>query len=144
MEKSVFDKITKEVLVDYGFKKDRYSYLLLLEDVTIVLNLRSWNSIRSFEYYLSINKLYDSSTPLKKRADVIVETKMEHSTDKKGYHRHEIVYEEYSETEYRELLSFLIHKYFDPFKNNAIQFLKEDYEHRLILRENAKKFLDSI
>ena len=80
--------------------------------------------VKSFSYYFSINELYDETFPFEQRGDTLVEIKMEHDPSAQGYHKHEIIFEQYTENEYRELLVNLLHSYFDVYKENAIKFLK--------------------
>ena len=41
-----------------------------------------------------------------------------------GYHRHEILFEEYEENDYANLLTKMLHFYFAAYKEDALQFLK--------------------
>ena len=45
-------------------------------------------------------------------------------------------FEKYSEAEYRELLYNMIHHYFDSYKNNALQFIKNN-EYRMCLSKKS-------
>ena len=65
---------------------------------------------------------------------------MEHDPLAKGYHKHEILYEEYEEEGYRNLLTNMLHSYFDPYKKDALQFLK-DNDYCMCLSKKAKEFL---
>lgn len=140
MEKKVFNKITKEIFLEYGFIKEKNNYILNLEDVTIVVKFCSWRGVKSFNYYFYINELYDESVPFEFNRGMFTEIKMEHNTELRGYHRHEILFEEWTEEEYRELLNKMLHSYFDPYKENALQFLK-DNEYRMVLSEKARIYL---
>ena len=84
MEKRVFNKLTKEIFLEYGFIKDKNNYILNLEDVTIVVRFRSWRGVKSFDYYFYINDLYDDSVPFEKRFDSLFEEHMEHTPDRKS------------------------------------------------------------
>ncbi len=143
MEKSIFNKATKEVFLEYGFKKVKNKYVLTLEDVTIIVTFRSARGIRSFDYYFYINDLYDDTIPFEKRYDVAVENQMEHSPLLPGYHAHEILYEEYEETQYKEMLKNMLHSYFDPYKENALQYLK-DNDYHMWLTKKAREYLGLI
>lgn len=140
MDKRIFNKKTKEIFIEYGFSKQGNYYILLLDDVTIVVKFCSWRGVKSFNYYFSINALYDSSVEFKGRWDTLVEIKMEHDLSAKGYHRHEILYEEYEEDEYRKLLTNMLHSCFDPYKENALQYLK-DNDYRMTLSKKAREYL---
>ena len=41
MEKRIFNKLTKEIFLEYGFTKEKNNYILSLDDVTIVVKFRS-------------------------------------------------------------------------------------------------------
>lgn len=140
MEKRIFNKITKEIFLEYGFSKEKSNYILTLKDVTIVVRFRSWRGVKSFNYYFYINKLYDDTVPFEKRFDSQFETKMEHTPTLRGYHAHEILFEEYDENEYTELLKNMIHRYFDPYKNDALQYLREN-GYRMCLTKKARQYL---
>lgn len=141
MDKKEFNHIAKEVFTQYGFIKKRDKYFLILDEVTIGCQLMSWNTVRSFNYWISFNSLYDASIPLEKRYDNYVCIKMEHRPEAEGYQKAEIVYEDYDEQECRRILDYLLHAYFDPYKLNAIQFIKDNHQ-RLTLRPSAKEYLN--
>lgn len=143
MEKRVFNKLTKEMFLEYGFIKDKNNYILSLDDVTIVVKFGSWRGVKSFNYYFYINDLYDDFTPFEKRFDSVVEIKMEHTPELRGYPAHEILFEEYDETKYKELLTTMLHRYFDPYKNNALQYLI-DNDYRMCLTKKARQYLGLI
>ena len=140
MEKKIFNKLTKEVFEEYGFKKCSNYYLLLLDDISIVVRFSSWRCVKYFNYSFAINDLYDESIPYNKRFSTIVEIKMEHTPTLPGYKAHEIVFEEYDENQYREMLTNMLHRYFDPYKNNAIQYIKEN-EKCMCYRKEARLYL---
>ena len=45
---------------------------------------------------------------------------MKHRPEAEGYQKSEIVYEDYDEQECRRILDYLLHTYFDPYKQDAI------------------------
>ena len=143
MEKKIFNKLTKEIFLEYGFIKDKNNYILSLDDVTIVVRFRSWRGVKSFDYYFYINALYDASVPFTKRFDCLFEEHMEHTPELRGYHAHEILFEEYDEIKYKELLTSMLHRYFDPYKNNALQYLK-DNDYCMSLTKKARQHLGLI
>lgn len=140
MDKKQFNKITKEIFLEYGFVKQKDNYILYLDEITIIVKFRSWRGVKSFNYWFFLNDLYDDSVRFEEKYDTMFEIKMEHNTELRGYHRHEILLEEWSEEEYRELLNKMLHSYFDPYKENALQFLK-DNEYRMALSEKARIYL---
>ena len=109
MDKQEFNRITKEVFVAYGFIKKRETFLLMFDEITISCRLYTWNMVRSFNYWISVNGLYDDSTPYEKRYDTYIAVKMEHSPLADGYHCSEIKYEDYTEEQYRNLLTEMLH-----------------------------------
>ena len=140
MDKKEFNQIVKDVFIQYGFIKKREKYFLILDEVTIGCQLMSWNMVRSFNYWVSITALCDETTPLEKRGDTYICIKMEHTPTAVGYHQSEIVYEEYDETECRRILNYLLHTYFDPYKQDAIQFIKDNHR-QLTLMPRAMEHL---
>lgn len=140
MDKKEFNRIVKEVFIQYGFIKKRDRYFLLFEDVMISCQLYTWNGVRSFNYWVSVNAAYDDAVPLEKRYGSYVATKMEHTPSAVGYHKAEIVYEEYDEAECRRILNYLLHTYFNPYKQDATQYVRENYE-RLTIRPEGLEAL---
>ena len=143
MEKRVFNKITKEIFLEYGFIKEKNNYILNLEDVTIVVKFCSWRGVKSFNYYFYINELYDESVPFEFNRGMFTEIKMEHTPKLSGYHAHEIIFEKYNEIEYEQMLKNMLRTYFDPYKQDAIKTIK-DNEAILLLTKEAKKILNII
>ena len=140
MDKKEFNRVVKEVFTQYGFKKKRDRYFLIFEDITISCQLYTWNEVRSFNYWVSVNAAYDDTVPLEKRYGSYVATKMEHTPSAVGYHKAEIVYEEYDDAECRRILDYLLHTYFDPYKENATQYVKDNYQ-RLTIKPDGLKVL---
>ena len=101
---------------------------MILDKITIACKLYSWNLIRSFNYWISVNGLYDSSVPYEKRYGTYLAIKMEHSPSAEGYHKSEIKYEDYTEVEYRDILNNMLHVYFDPYRQDALTHLKGNYK----------------
>ncbi len=137
MDKKTFNKLTKQIFTEYGFVKQKEKYMLFLDDVTIVVVFRSWRGVKSFNYFYYINAI---TSFLEEKSDSIIEIKMNHNLSLDGYHKHEILFEKYTESEYKELLSNMLHKYFDPYKANAIQFLKDNGK-SMGMTEKAQKHL---
>ena len=139
MDKKTFNRITKEIFSQYGFSKQKNLYVLFLEDITIKVQFCSWRGVKYFCYGFFINKLYDSDIELIKTFDNIFEIKMEHDLCAKGYHRHEILFEEYEENDYAELLMKMLHFYFDVYKENSLLFLKNN-ANDVYLSQKAKGY----
>ena len=71
---------------------------------------------------------------------MLVAVKMEHTPAAQGYHKSENKYEDYSEEEYRRMLTYMLHTYFDPYKTDAIGYIKEFHVY-LALRDETKEAL---
>ena len=140
MDKIQFNKITKKCFLEYGFSKIKNKYILALDDVTIVVGFYSWRGVKSFDFYFFINCLYDASVKFNEKYDCMTTIKMEHSPSLPGYHKHEILFETYTEEEYTEMLTNMLHKYFDPYKENAFEFIRNN-THTMCLRKQAEAFL---
>ncbi len=138
MEKAAFNKMTREIFKEYGFVKEKERYILFLEDITIVVRLASWRGVKSFDYYFSINEMFDPTVPVTQRYSTVTELHAEHDLNAQGYHRHEILYEEYTEEEYRALLTNLLHRIFDPFKEGGLMYLKDN---NLFMNRKTKEYL---
>ncbi len=143
MDKKVFNRLTREIFGDYGFIKDKNKYILSLKDVTIIVMFCSWRGVKSFNYYFYINALYSDIIPFEERFDTLIDIKMEHTPTLRGYHAHEIIFEKYDEEEYKDLLNNMLHRYFDPYKVNALQFLR-DNDYCMVLSKKAREYLGII
>ena len=75
--------------------------------------------------------------------DNVFEIKMEHDLFANGYHRHEILFEAYDENDYAKLLTRMLHFYFDVYKEDALQFLKNN-ACDVYLSHKAKEYLGII
>ena len=144
MDKKTYNKITKEVFKEYGFKKFNNKYVLTLDDVTLVVYSCSGRGIRSFDYHFYINALHQEPViDLTFTSDTLLIEHAQHSPSKKGYYSYEIVFEEYSEEEYKKILNDMFHVTFDVYKENALKYLK-DNGHNMCLTKKAKEFLGII
>lgn len=140
MEKKEFQKITKEVFTEYGFIKYQKMFLLKLDIITIVVEQISCRGIRSFDYYFYVNELQGDTDPSEFTNGLLVMEQLVHTPEIKGYQCYEITYEKYTPDQYRKLLSELLHKYFDPYKENAIQHIK-DTICAISISLNAREYL---
>ncbi len=140
MEKKDFNKMTREIFKGYGFLKQKDRYVLFLNDITIVVRLASWRGVRSFDYFFVINDMSDQNLPLEQRGSTVVWLKAEHDLFAQGYHRHEILYENYTPNEYFSLLNNLLHNTFDPFKKYGLKYLKDNLNSLFLTRE-AKEYI---
>ena len=140
MDQKTFKRVSKEIFLEYGFELLGKTYVLVLEDITLAVNYRTCRGIRSFDYYYFINALHDETEPFERKYDSAAEIHMEHDPSRKGYHSYHLAFEEYAEGDYRQLLTSMLHAYFDPYKENALQYLKENAL-RFGLREQGQKYL---
>ena len=143
MDQRTFNKLTKEIFLEYGFVKQKSKYVLALNDVTIIVRFGSMRGIKSFNYCFYLNRFYDPSLGDENKSDLLIQIKMEHDPSAGGYRKHEILFEQYEEDEYRNMLDQMLHSYFDPYKNNALQLIKDHHED-FPLSERARIFLDLI
>ena len=141
MDKKTFNKITKEIFTEYGFtKKGSTRFILVLQDISITVRFASWRGVKYFGYTFGLHALYDDSTPFEQRFDSIVETKIILFPTADGYHSHEVLYEQYTETEYRTLLTNALHSHFDAFKENALKFIRNNH-FLFCIRKEANEYL---
>ena len=115
-------------------------YILSLDDITIEVALRSWRGVKSFNYVFYINEIDEFSGDPNAKSSSYIEIKMDHSPLLEGYHKHEILFENYTEDEYEEMLSNMLHTYFDPYKEDSLQYLR-DNSCNMCLRKEAREFL---
>ena len=139
MDKKEFNRIVKDVFTQYVYQKRRERYYLFFDEITISCQLYTWNGVRSFNYWVSVNAAYDDSIPFEQRYGSYLAIKMEHSPSAEGYHKAEIAYEKYDEAECRRILNGLLHSYFDPFLQDATQYVKDHYEELHIKSDGVKQ-----
>ena len=137
-----FNKITKEIFTNFGFRKDKKYYILKLKDITFFIWLDSWRGLKSFMYYLSINSLHNEDEPFEEKIDVWHSKTLDHNVNPKGSQQHKLCIEEWTETQYKEILKNVLIEYFEPYKEKGLQHLKE-IGHTLPFTEKAQMFLFS-
>ena len=142
MEVKTFNKITKEIFVAYGFKKNGKNYILELTDIALIVWLDYYCGLRSIHYSLSINKLHNESESINERHDFAFSVPLDHNINPKGSQQHKLCLEEWTEIQYREILKNLLFEYFEPYKEKGLQYLKE-IGHTLPFTEKAQMFLFS-
>lgn len=155
MDQRTFNRVTKEVFLQYGFcKEERNRYVLRVdEEINVVVDFASWRGIKYFDYFFEIPKLHDPSIPRKEWVGVALGDKLEYREDLRGYQNHEILIEEWTEEEWREKLNYMLHKYFDSFKEDAIKHIRshvflmsvayEEYIEKLYLSRQKQKEIDN-
>ena len=142
MERKIFNKITREIFLHYGFKKEKKYYILELEEITLFVWLHSWRGLKSFMYYLSINELHNKTEELEEKIDIWSAIALAHNATSSGCSQQELSIAEWTEARYIEILKGMLHEYFDPYKERGLKHLK-DMENTLAFRENAQMFLFS-
>ena len=141
MEIKGFNKITKEIFLNYGFKKQKKYYVLALKDITLFVWLDYYCGLRSIHYSLSINELHCEGETIDKRHDSS-SIPLLHNVNPKGSQQHKLCIDEWTEMQYREILRKLLCEYFDPYKEKGLQHLKE-IGYTLPFTEKAQMFLFS-
>ena len=68
---------------------------------------------------------------------------MEHTPSVQGYHKHEILFEEYTEDQYRKMLTYMLHTYFDGFKKEGLKYVKVN-QIKLCLNKKATEYINKI
>ena len=146
MDQRTFHRLTKEIFTEYGFVKKKSKYVLVLNDVTITVYFGSWHGIKSFNYCFYLNHFYDPSLGDENPSDLRIWKKIVHDPSAGGYHEHEILFEQYTEDEYRNMLNQMLHSCFDPYRHNALQHIKDCYhkDESFPLSERSRIFLDLI
>ncbi|MBR2376752.1 MAG: hypothetical protein IKA85_03125 [Clostridia bacterium] len=140
MEIKNFNKITKQIFVGYGFNKIDKHYVLELKDIILFVRLDSWHGIKSFRYWLSIKELHKENEPLENKSDICFEEILIHNEKVKGPNQYKIDYNEMGELEYKVFLKNLLCKYFNPYKEKGLLYLKE-IGYKLNLTQKASSFI---
>lgn len=143
METRIFNKVTKEVFLKYGFVKEGKIFALDLNDIVIAVKLVSWRTIKYFTYSFAIKGLNDPITPESALCGGanMAEFKLEHSPLVIGYKNHEIAYESWTEDYYRELLSKALHIHFDRYRENYRKHIEDTYWN-MLLRKETENYLN--
>ena len=142
-----FNAITKEVLLDYGFRKiNPRKYVIRLEHITILLEMFSYDKSKKLAYSFSFNALDNTTDPPTNvendRFDNICTNTLEVDfsyNPKRGSPW--LLYEEYTEEYYRDLLTNLIKRYFDPFKKDTFKVFRTNVGLGNTCTRQARKFL---
>ncbi|MBQ4511306.1 MAG: hypothetical protein II984_11325 [Clostridia bacterium] len=153
MNKKEFKITTTKIYEEYGFlKKGKYFYLDL-EDVLICSGFSHAYGCTYLAYNVSIKALHSENE--RKMNDMFdgydsTENQICFNEKEKGIYQIEICYEKYTKEEYEKKLTDVLHKHFDPYKNDAIGFIKKcctevgvlfDNE-TMLLKAKAKKYLE--
>ena len=142
MERKIFNKITREIFLNYGFEKENKYYVLELKEITLFVWVNSWRKEKSFMYYVSINELHNKTEELEERIDIWNAIALKHNATPSGRLQQELRIAEWTEQEYIEILKGMLREYFDPYKERGLNHLK-DIGEELTFREKAQMFLFS-
>lgn len=121
-------KITTKMYEEYGFvKKGKYFYLEL-DDVIICSGFNYHHNVTYLAYNFSIKAIH--SIDEFKLNDMFegFEIQMYFDKNAQGYHKKEICFEKWSEEYYKFKLNEILHYYLDPYKNDALNYIKKCYE----------------
>ena len=142
-----FNAITKEVLLDYGFRKiNPRKYVIRLEHITILLEMCSYDKSKKLAYSFSFNALDNTTDPPTNiengRFDnLFTKTLVVDYSYNPKWGDPWLRYEEYTEEYYRDLLTNLIKRYFDPFKKDTFELFRTDVGLGNTCTRQARKFL---
>ena len=126
MDKKEFKKITKEVYEQYGFVKKGNLFYLDLDEVLLCSGVFSRNGGRHLSYNFSIKAIHSSDeyqyNDMFEGFDSY-EIKMRYQESPNRWGGYNILYEEISAEEYRENLLKMLPRFFDPYKQNALDYV---------------------
>lgn len=66
---------------------------------------------------------------------------MAHTPSAQVYHKDEVLFEEYTEKQFREMLTYVLHAYFDGFKKDVLKYVKEN-QLKLCLNKKATEYIN--
>ena len=127
MDKKELKKITTKIYEEYGFVKKGKYYYLDLPDVVLCSGFFTVNGIMNLSYNFSLkavnteesrkpNNMFDGYDS--------IEIKMNFNPMAQGYHKHEICVDTWTEDFYVAKLKEVLHYYFDPYKKDALNYIK--------------------
>lgn len=139
MDKKELKKITKKVFEEYGFHKRGKYFYLDLDDVIICAGFVTFHNVTYLAYNFSVKAVHSENE--RKLNDMFsgydsIEQVIYFNKDAQGYHKKEICCEQYTEEEYSQRLKELLHYYFDPYKKDALNFIKRCSEEIGLVHEN--------
>ena len=152
MDRKQLKKITTEVYEEYGFvKKGRY-YYLDLDDVIICSGFAYSYGVTYLAYNFSVKAVHSDSERLPNNMFDGYDSMEEiiyFDRKAQGYHRKEICFDVWSEDYYAARLKELLHYYFDPYKEDAINHIIRCYQeigfvhenHRIVISVKVKRYL---
>ena len=131
MDKKELKQMTTKIYEDYGFiKKGRY-YYLDLNDVIICSGFCSSYGITYLAFNFSVKAV---NSEAERSSDNMfdgydsMEIQMYFDPDAKGYHKKEICFKSWDREYYEKKLKELLHYYFDPYKEDALNHIRRSYK----------------
>ena len=139
MDKKELKQITTKVYEEYGFVKKGKYYYLDLGEVIICSGFSSMHGITYLAFNFSVkatnseeerkpNNMFDGYDSM--------EIQMYFNKNADGYHKKEIRFEEWDKEFYSNELKKLLHYYFDPYKEDAIEHIKRCYQNIGYVHDN--------
>ena len=152
MDKKQLKKVTTKIYEEYGFVKKGKYYYLDLDDVIICSGFASLYGVTYLAYNFSVKAAHrEEERSLSNMFDGYDSTENEIYFDRTaaGYHKREICFDVWDEDYYSVKLKALLHYYFDPYKENALNHIKRCYQEvglvhkneRILLSVKAKEYL---
>lgn len=138
MDVKQFKFLTKQIYENYGFtKKGKYFYLDL-NDVIICSGVLNTYNYSFFAYNISLKAIHSAQEYKNNMFDGYDchAIDMYYTPNASGYLKKAVNYEKYSTEEYCKRLSELLKKYFDPFKEDALEYIKICYKKIGLVIEN--------
>ena len=153
MDKKTFKKVTTKIYEEYGFIKQGKYYYLNLDDVVICSGFSSMYGVTYLAYNIRIKAIHSADElKLNNMFDGYDSTENEiyFNKDSEGYHKREIRFDVWSEEYYATRLMELLHYYFDPYKQDALNHIRKCYKEigfvhqneRMLIKGEAKKYLE--
>ncbi len=141
MDKKELKQTTTKVYEEYGFVKKGKYYYLDLEDVIICSGFSSDLGILYLAFNFSVkatnseadrkpNNMFDGYDSM--------EIQMYFNRQGEGNYKKEICYEAWDKEYYSAKLKELLHYYFDPYKNNALEHIKKCYQNLGYVHNNER------
>ena len=139
MDKKELIKITTKTYEEYGFIKKGKYYYLDLKDVLICSGFSSMHGITYLSFNFSIKATNNDED--RKPSNMFdgydsMEIQMYFNKNADGYHKKEIRFEEWDKEFYSNELKKLLHYYFDPYKEDAIEHIKRCYQNIGYVQDN--------
>lgn len=131
MDKKELKKVTTLVFERYGFVKKGKYYYLDLDDVRICSGFNTMYGITYLAFTFSIKALHtEEEWTTQNMFDGYDSSEVHFCFDEnaRGLQGSQICFEEWTEMYYSSKLEELLHCYFDPFRENALEHIKNCYQ----------------